>query len=107
MGLSSVPNTRITEMPRRESSDWVRVAACGSLIAGGLLLVTGQKRAGLVLAASGTALALLDHEDTLRDWWEALPHYVDRAQHLFEQMRDVVENVSEKGEALRRVLAKA
>ena len=107
MGLASVQNVRVTEMPRKETSDWVKVAACGSLVSGGLLLLAGQKRAGLVLAASGTALALLDHEDTLRDWWEALPGYVDRAQQMFEQVRDVVENVSEKGQALRRVLAKA
>ena len=107
MGLASVQNTRITEMPRKGSSDWVKVAACGSLVSGGLLLLAGQKRAGLVLAASGTALALLDHEDTLRQWWEALPGYIDRAQSMFEQVHDVVENVTEKGQALRRVLAKA
>ena len=112
MGAATVPNRenlspRVTDMTRKESSDWVRIAAFGSLVSGGLLLLAGQKRAGLVLAASGTALALLDHEDTLREWWEALPGYVDRAQYLFGQVRDVVENVTEKGEALRRVLAKA
>ena len=63
-----------------ESFDWVKVAACGSLITGSLLLLTGKKRAGLVMAASGTALALLDHEDTLRNLWEATPSYVERAQ---------------------------
>lgn len=97
---------RITQMPRTASVNWVNVAACGSLITGGLLLISGQKRAGLVLAASGTALAMLDHEETLREWWDALPGYVDRAQYMFEQVRDVVEDVSEKGEALRRVLAR-
>ena len=71
-----------------------------------LLLLSGQKRAGLVMAASGTALALLDHEETLRDWWEAMPGYVDRAQYMLEQVQDVVENVAEKGESLRRVLSR-
>jgi len=79
MNIASFPNpesraSRMTE--RSETNDWVRVAACGSLVAGGLLLLTGQKRAGLVLAASGTALALLEHEETLKRWWEALPGYV-------------------------------
>ena len=55
-------SSRVTEMPRRESSDWVKIAACGSLITGGLMLLSGQKRAGLVLAASGTALAMLDQQ---------------------------------------------
>jgi hypothetical protein len=74
MGFAPVLNKddrsqRITEMPRNESVDWVKIAACGSLLTGGMLLLTGQKRAGLVLAASGTALAMLDHEETLRRWW--------------------------------------
>ena len=58
------------------------------------------------MAASGTALAMLDHEETLRRWWEALPGYVDRAQYMFEQVRDVVEDIAEKGESLRRVLSR-
>jgi hypothetical protein len=99
-------STRITEMPESESFDWVKFAACGSLIGGGLLLLSGQKRAGLVMAASGTALALLDHEETLRNWWGAMPEYVDRAQHMLEQVQDVVEDVAQKGESLRRVLSR-
>lgn len=111
MGLTTVPNSenrspRIAEMPRRESFDWVKYAACGSLITGGLLLLTGQKRAGLVMAASGTALAMLDHEEKLRHLWEAMPGYVDRAQSMFEQVREVVEDITEKGHTLRRVLAR-
>ena len=97
---------RITEMEQNDSFDWVKVAACGSLITGGLLLLSGQKRAGLVMAASGTALALLDHEDTLRRWWEAMPEYVDRAQYMLEQVQDVVDDIAEKGESLRRVLTR-
>jgi len=97
---------RITLMPRTALVDWVEVAACGSLIAGGLLLLSGQKRAGLVMAASGTALAMLDHEETLRSWWQALPGYVDRAQYMFEQVREVVDDIAEKGEAMRRVLSR-
>ena len=112
MDLATVPNRdnpsqRVTEMPRKESFDWVKVAAGGSLLSGGLLLLTGHKRAGLVMAAAGTALAVLDHEEKIRDWWDALPHYIERAQSMFEQVHGIVENVSEKGEALRRMLAKA
>ena len=97
---------RITEMAESDSFDWIKVAACGSLITGGLLLLSGQKRAGLVMAASGTALALLDHETTLRDWWQAMPGYVERAQYMLEHVQDVVENVAEKGESLRKVLSR-
>ena len=57
------------------------------------------------MAASGTALALLDHETTLRNWWEAMPGYVDRAQSMLGQAQDAVEGIAEKGESLRRVCA--
>lgn len=111
MNIASFPNpenrtSRITAMTHDEQYDWAKVAACGSLVAGGLLLLTGHKRAGLVLAASGTAIALMDHEETLKRWWEALPGYVDRAQNMFEQVRDVMEGVAEKGEALRRAMGR-
>lgn len=111
MGLTPVlererRSERITEMPRRDSVDWAKVAACGSLVAGGLMLLSGQKRAGLVMAAAGTALAMLDHEEALRQWWEALPGYVDRAQYMFEQVREVVDDITEKGESLRRVISR-
>jgi hypothetical protein len=75
-------------------------------VAGGFLLLTGHKRAGLVMAASGTVLAMMDHEETLKRWWEALPGYVERAHSMFEQVREVVEDVTEKGESLRRVLSR-
>jgi hypothetical protein len=93
-------------MPRGESFDWVRAAASGSLIAGALLLLTGQKRAGLVMAASGTALAMLEHEQNLRHLWNALPGYVDRAQSMFEQVREAAEELAEKGRTLRGVVAR-
>lgn len=101
-----IRTARITEMPRTANVDWVKIAACGSLISGGLLLLSGQKRAGLVMAASGTALAMLDHEETIRRWWEALPGYVERAQFVVEQVREVVDDITEKGEAMRRVLSR-
>ena len=110
MVIATIPNRenkspRITEISATAQVDWVKIAACGSLLTGGLLLLSGQKRAGLVMAASGTALALLDHEDTLRSWWEAMPGYVDRAQYMLEQVQDVVEDIAQKGESLRRVLS--
>jgi len=111
MAIATFPDrenrtARIAQMPRTANVDWVSIAACGSLVTGGLLLLSGRKRAGLVMAASGTALAMLEHEDTLRRWWEALPGYVEQAQSMFEQVQEVVDNVAEKGESLRRVLSR-
>ena len=89
-----------------EPFDWVAVAACGSLLAGGLLLLAGKKRAGLVAAASGTALAMLDHEDTIRHWWDAIPNYLGQAHSMLDQAQDVVDKIADKGQSLRRALSR-
>lgn len=89
-----------------EPMDWVRFAAGGTLAAGCLLLVTGRRRAGLVAAASGTALALLDQRDALRSWWDALPGYIDDLQRLLSQVQGTVDELSAQREKLHRVLAR-
>jgi hypothetical protein len=40
---------------RGPEPNWLRYAAAGTLAAGGVLLVTGNKRVGLIVAASGAA----------------------------------------------------
>ncbi len=60
----------------------------------------------MVAAASGTALALLDQQETLRSWWNLLPGYIDQTQRVLSQVQDTVNEVAIKREALRRVLAR-
>ena len=88
-----------------ESMNWIGFAAGGSLVAAGLLLLAGERRAGMVAAASGTALALLDQQDTLCSWWNALPDYIEQTEKMLTQVQDTVTDISVKREALRRVLA--
>ncbi len=86
--------------------NWTGYAAGGTLVAAGLLLLAGERRAGMVAAASGTALALLDQQETLRSWWMALPGYIDQVQEVLVKVQDTVNEVSVKREALRRALAR-
>jgi len=76
------------------------------LLAGGLLLLTGNKKAALVAAASGTALAMLDQQETVKTWWNALPGYIDQVQQVLNRVQSTVEDVAAKREALRRALAR-
>ena len=89
-----------------EPLSWAGFAAGGSLVAAGMLLLCGERRAGMVAAASGTALALLDQQETLRSWWNLLPGYIDQTQRVLSQVQDTVNEVAIKREALRRVLAR-
>jgi hypothetical protein len=86
--------------------NWVGFAAGGSLVGAGLLLLAGERRAGMVAAATGTALAMLDQKETLHSWWIALPDYIDQVQEVLGKVQDTVNEVAAKREALRRVLAR-
>ncbi|MGA3082408.1 MAG: hypothetical protein ABSD44_13725 [Terracidiphilus sp.] len=89
-----------------ETMNWVGFAAGGTLVAAGLLLLAGERRAGLVAAASGTALAMLDQPRTLHSWWNALPGYIDQVERVLGQVQDAVTEVAAKREDLRRILAR-
>jgi hypothetical protein len=93
--------------PRNSSSEgtnWVRAAAGGGLLLGGLLLLTGNKRAGLVAAGGGTALALLDQKETVLDLWDALPGYIDQAQHLLGKVERTVAELGAQSERLHKII---
>jgi len=96
-------NRRIFES---ESTNWARIAAAGSLVAGGILLLTGNRRAGLLTAASGTALALLDQQETVKEWWNALPGYIENVQQVLGQVEETVAEVAAQRERLHRILNK-
>jgi hypothetical protein len=87
-------------------SDWAYYAAGGALVAAGVLLVTGHRRAGLVAAAGGTALALASQQERLSVWWEALPGYIDSAQQLLNQVQSTLDAVEDQRSTLRRILAR-
>jgi hypothetical protein len=105
----SQPVRESQTVPHASESDsphWIRYAAGGSLLAGGLLLVTGRHKAGMVAAASGTALALLDQQETLHTWWRMLPVYIDDVQRLLSHVQVTVEEISNKREKLRQVFGR-
>jgi hypothetical protein len=86
--------------------NWIGFAAGGTLVTAGLLLLAGERRAGMVAAASGTALALLDQQETLHSWWNALPGYIDQVQGVLDKVQVAVNEIAVKREDLRRVLAR-
>jgi hypothetical protein len=105
----SKPDNESAMTPGAEKSEpmnWIGFAAGGTLVAAGLLLLVGERRAGMVAAASGTALAMIDEKDTLRSWWSALPGYIDQVQRVLNQVQATVDDVDAKREALHRVLAR-
>ena len=87
-----------------EGMNWTTVAAAGSLVAGGLMLVTGNRKAGTVAATAGTTLLLLDQQDLLRTWWNAIPGQIESVQKLLGQVQDSVSEVSAQRDKLHRII---
>ena len=88
------------------SIPWVRVAAAGALAASGVLLMSGQRRAGLAVAATGTALAMFDQQETVRLWWNRLPSYLAEVQSILTRVQGAVDDLSAQGERLRNILSR-
>jgi len=89
-----------------ESTNWIRYAAAGTLAASGVLLVTGNKRLGLVTALSGAALALIDQQEAVRKCWDKLPEFLEELQGLLSKTQAAVEDLSSQSQKLRQALTK-
>jgi len=84
--------------------NWATLASAGTLAASGVLLVSGQRRAGLVTAAAGTAIAMLDQQEAVRKWWNALPAYLAEAQNMLTRVQTALDDISAQRERLHQLL---
>ncbi len=109
MGIVSIPRRKASEReqvnaPEADSPNWVNIAAGGTLLAGGLLLLTGQRRAGIVMAVAGSALTLLGEQEIVRDWWEQIPTYVDHVQNMIGRVQSSMEELTVTRENLHQAI---
>jgi hypothetical protein len=96
---------RQAQLTRREPEpNWLRYAAAGTLAAGGVLLVTGNRRVGLIVAASGAALAMLDQQEAVRGWWNMLPGFLEEMSATLGKAQSAVQDLSTQGKKLREML---
>jgi hypothetical protein len=89
-----------------ESPNWTQFVAAGALVAGGVLLFMGWRRAGMVTAAAGTIVTLIDQQDTVRSWWSVMPGYIDSVKRMLDQVENTVEEIDAKRETLRQILSR-
>jgi hypothetical protein len=89
---------------RGPEPNWLRYAAAGTLAAGGVLLVTGNKRVGLIVATSGAALAMLDQQEAVSAWWNMLPGFLEEMSATLGKAQGAVQDLSTQGQKLREML---
>ena len=102
----SASNAGVSCANEAKSMSWVRIAAAGTLAASGVLLVAGKRRAGLVMALSGAALAMIDQREAVSRHWNALSGYLGAIESVAGRAQAAVEEISGQGEKLRRVLSR-
>ena len=104
--FTEIPNETYSKLSIFDavSGSWTRYAAGGALVAGALLILGNQRRAGLAITCTGAALALLDQKDAVSACWNALPGYLDQIERSLSQVQDVVKDVSDNRAKLGRML---
>lgn len=89
-----------------KKQDWMRIGAGSTLLTGSILLLRGKHRAGLLLTVTGAALAMLNNKEIVAEWWEALPRYLDKAQHMIEQTQHTIDDLTEKRDKVMALFGK-
>ncbi|HLJ77552.1 MAG TPA: hypothetical protein VKT75_09070 [Acidobacteriaceae bacterium] len=84
---------------------WTRSVAAGSLVVGAILLITGKRRSGLVVAAAGAAVTLLENPKAIKDAWDSMPRLVRASQDFLVRVEDFVDELNKQGIRLRKVLS--
>jgi hypothetical protein len=89
---------------KSDAQDWTKYVAAGTLLAGGALMLAGNRRAGLVVAAAGTVLALMDEQPLVESWWKNLPGYLREAEGLIDKVEGYIEDASAQGHKIQSML---
>ena len=79
--------------------NWKVGVIAGTVGTGLILLLSGKKTAGIVLAGVGGAVLASEYPDKLEEFRDRLPHYA-------EQGMRILDNVSRAGERFAELLEK-
>lgn len=80
---------------------WKRAAVWGTVIAGGVLLATGRKTAGLVLTGAGLAALAAEYPETFEEVWERGPAYVKHGTRLMSMLGVLGDYLADRGRRAR------
>ena len=86
--------------------NWLQITSAATLVTGGALLLAGKRRLGLAVAVTGTSLALVDQQDSMKKWWALLPGYIAQVQNVLNQVDEAVEEFAEQREKIGSILGR-
>ena|ERR1700738_1978691 len=115
MSAGTVPVAQSVNYPQEQMDmrkelnldpNWMRIGVGNTLLAGSLLLLTGRRKAGLLATAAGTALAVLEHQELVREWWDSLPAYLEGAQRFLDFATSTVDDLTDKRDKIMSLLGR-
>lgn len=75
--------------------NWKIAVVAGALGTGAMLLFTGRKTAGLVIAGVGAAVWAAEYPDKLEELRDRLPEYADRGVRMLDGIARAGERISD------------
>jgi len=107
--ISPTSSTQLQKISPRQpvsaqKNDWSHLVAAGTVLAGGALMVAGRKKAGMAVAAAGTALALLEDQETVQGWWNRLPEFLGQAQVFLDKAEVYLKQATVQGQRIQGIL---
>ena len=86
---------------------WARSLALGSLIAGVVLLVRGQRKAGVAVTIAGAAAALLEDPQDATELWNSVPRYLESGRSVISRFESFIEELSAQSSHIKSFLENA
>jgi hypothetical protein len=77
---------------------WKKVAVCGAIGAGAVLILTGRRPIGMALAAGGLALLASEHPEKFEGLLQNAPDYLNKGMEVFATLKKVGEGFAEEAE---------
>jgi hypothetical protein len=115
--MGSVPISTASSGPRSQTRslqagsgghdkpmDWTQLLIAGTLVASGTMILTGHKRSGAAVAAAGAALALIEEQDTVVEWWKKLPQVLGQAQDFLVRVEHYLDEAATQGHRIQNIL---
>src|SRR5271155_5804258 len=105
MSIAKFPKQIEAKLPSQTSeAPWTRSLAAGTLLASAVLLILGKRKAALAVAAAGGAVALIEDPDSVRNFWNDIPSFVQSGQKMLGRLEGLIEQVAEQGAQFKDVL---
>ena len=70
-------------------------------------MIAGHKKAGVAVAAAGTAFALLEEPAVIQSWWKNLPGYLAQAQTFLDEVEHYLQEAAAQGQRIQGVFRRS